>query len=358
MNDDLELEKILSSIKKDREKLNELLSSQEPPTVQVDPVSNDEIIEDCNQQEEPKKDVKANINERLLALLTIFRRTFITKQFGIIGLIILVIAVSTAAGVKVYNYNKTGYLNPYIEKYKIEYPEGILKQFCEQYGKRQTTVGALAIKDADTNVYVTSEKTVGYAYAPDGTDVYHNQQFRAIDLNGLSDIESIYSTKEGFLSASQIITFNTLFEKKQYQVIGAYYTNKNANDDNGYIFPYNIYGNLTEKSFTHFTDSIMHRSLYDTGYNMTYNHNYVSLYCDSDYMPDFVFVIVCVEIDKKFEKITTAQDKEKIHYPQIWYDKADEKNPYFLSGKWYPEIYTNVVSQKTKKLTARDFRFD
>lgn len=311
------------------------------------------------QKKEKKERKKPEIpfKARLTALLQLTRKKLITKQVIIILAVIVGIVAIAIAGVKIYDYSKTAYLKPYQEKYNITYPEGILEQFCDQYGKRQSTVGAIAIEDNGTNLYVTDERTNGFAFAPKGTDVHSNQQFRAIETNGLFDIESLYSTSEGFTNASQKITFNTLFEKNEYQVIGAYYTNKIPEDDNGYVFPYNVYGNLTENSFNHFADSIKHRSLYDTGYEMTYDKNYISIYSDSDFMADFVFVIICAEIDKDFEKITSVTQKDKIHYPQVWYDANGTNNPYIFSGHWYPEIITNPETQKVKKLTADDYDF-
>lgn len=314
-----------------------------------------------NERAEHKKDEekkpKVSFKERFSALLKLAHQKLITKQIGIIlGVIVLIIAAVTA-GVKIYDYSKTAYLKPYQEKYNITYPEGILEQFCDQYGKRQSTIGAVAIEDSNTNIYVTNERTRRFAFAPKGTDVFNEQQFRAVEANGLFDIESLYATKDGFTNATQKVTFNTLFEKKEYRVIAAYYTNKIAEDDGGYVFPYNIYGNLTEKSFEHFADSMKHRALYDTGYEMTYDQNYISIYSDSDFMADFVFVILCAETDKNFDKITSVKEKEKIHYPQVWYDAKGINNPYFLAGHWYPEIITDTETQKTKKLTAEDYEF-
>lgn len=301
---------------------------------------------------------KISFKERLSLLLQLARKKLITKQIGILLAVIVLIIAAVATGVKIYDYSKTAYLKPYQEKYNITYPEGILEQFCDQYGKRQSTVGAVAIEDNGTNIYVTNERTRGFAFAPKGTDVFAQQQFRAIETNNTFDIESLYATGDSFVNSSQKVTFNTLFEKKEYRVIAAYYTNKIPEDDNGYVFPYNIYGNLTEKSFEHFADSMKHRCLYDTGFEMTYDQNYISIYSDSDFMADFVFVILCAETDKNFDKITAVKAKEKIHYPQILYDAKGINNPYFLAGRWYPEIITNPETQKSKKLTAEDYDFE
>lgn len=279
-----------------------------------------------------------------------------TKQLAIGAGIIILIAAVAFGGVKLYEYSRVAYLKPYEEKYGIEYPEGILEEFCDRYGKNQHTLGELIIEDTDTDKYVSNQKTEDYVYAFEGTDVNEEQQFRAVDVTGYADLESIYSTTEGFLNASQKITFNTLFEKAEYKVVAVYYTNKNPEDDSEYVFPYSIYGNITEKSFEHYADSIEHRRLYDTGFEFTSDNSYLSLCADSDFMENFKFVVLCVKTDsKKFEKSATAVPNEDIHYPQVWYDENDKTNPYRFSGKWYPEIYTDTETEKTAKLTAEDF---
>ncbi len=351
-----ELQEIIEESEVRTEPITEIAEPLDPPKPSVREKKEKKKKQKNNIKD--KKKIQIPFKERLSALFKLARKKLITKQVGIILAIIVGIIAIVIAGVKIYDYSKSAYLKPYQEKYNITYPEGILEQFCDQYGKRQSTVGAISIEDNGTNLYVTNERTMGLAFAPKGTDVYSDQQFRAIEANNLFDIESIYSTSEGFVNASQKITFNTLFEKNEYQVIGAYYTNKIPEDDNGYVFPYNIYGNLNENSFEHFADSIKHRSLYNTGYEMTYDKNYISVYSDSDFMADFVFVIICAEIDKDFEKITNVAEKEKIHYPQVWYDAAGTDNPYIFSGHWYPEIITNPETQRSKKLTAEDYDFE
>lgn len=329
-----------------------LFDEIEPPKPSISDTSDEyEEIEELNKE-------KVNFKEKFGKLLKAFPQIFVKKQIGIVAISLVVAACGAIAGVKIYNYTQVAYLKPYIQKYNITYPKGILEQFCDQYGKDQSTVGSIDFDNQNDSFYITNKKTANCGFAPKGTDVYKDQQFRAIDVTGMYDIENEYSTKEGFLNASQKISFSTLFEKNEYQVIGAYYTNKAPEDDNGYVFPYNIYGNITEKSFNHYADSIMHRSLYNTNYEMTYDKNYISLYAESDYMSRFVFVIVCVQVDKSFNKITNAEPKEKIHYPQICYDVQGAKNPYIFSGHWYPEIITDTETQKTKKLSADNFDFE
>lgn len=301
---------------------------------------------------------KDSFVENSIPKIKAWAKKVFTKQVIIALVSIVAVIAAVIGGVKLYEYSKIAYLKPYQEKYKIEYPVGILKQFCDPYGKNQHIVGNVEITDTKTKKYVTYQITKNYAYSHTGTDVNKDQQFRAIDVTGYSDLESVYSTAKGYVDASQLITFNTLFEENQYKVVAAFYTNTNAEDDMGYIFPYNAYGTMTEKSFKAYADRINSRSLYYTGYEMNMEDEFLSVSVDSDFMKDFKFVVLCVKTDKHFEKSTKTSPNKKIHYPQAWYDQNKKENTYRFAAHWYPEIYTNAEKTKTKKLTMDDFDFD
>ena len=278
------------------------------------------------------------------------------KKIAIIAAAIVVLIVGIFAGIKIADYAKVAYIRDYEKKYQVDFPDGIEKKFCDEYGKDQSFVGTLTSKEAKLEkVKVFSKYRMGDALLEKGSDIFHAQHIRAISLDeGVGDIEGAYSTPEAFLSSSQKVVFETLFGDEEYQVVAAYYTNTNPDDDDGYVFPYNTYGNLTEKSFYHFQDRIKNRRLYDTGYKLLEQNYVLSISAPSDFMKDFRFVIVCVKADDGFEKSTKAEPNAKIHYPQIWYDTNNQKNPFWLSGDWYPEIVVDS-NGKTKQLTRKDF---
>ncbi len=261
-------------------------------------------------------------------------------------------------GIRLVNYAKGAYIRKYEKKYNITFPVGIRKDFCDEYGKNQSYAGRLYIEDTETDKAVYSSGVKENAVLLKGSTVLEAQEVRSIALDkSYADLERIYSTPEGFKKASQKVTFNTLFEEENYRVIAAFYTNTKAEDDDEYIFPYCAFGNMTEKSFKGFEDRIKSRRLYDTGFQLLYEHRILTLSVPSDFMPNFKFVVVCVKTKSSFKRSSTATPNETIHYPQVWYDKNNEKNPYYLAGKWYPEIITDAEKGTTKKLTMNDFDF-
>lgn len=287
-------------------------------------------------------------------------KKMLTKQFAIFLAVVVVIGAAGYGGYRLYEYSRVAYLNSYKKEFPgVEFPEGILEEMCGEYGKNQNVVCKISPKNKDEFVVATSDKEDNYAYAYPSFDVKNEQQFQSIDISnvsGFDDLESLYSTRDAFLDSSQMYDLTTLYSKSSYRVIAAYYTNTVATDDAGYVFPYNCYGNMTEKSFRSYVDKIKSRRLYDTGYNFSYDDNFLSISADSDFMPNFKFVVLCVKnTQKNTEKSTTAIDNESVHYPQAWYDKNGETNPYRFSSNWYPEIYTDDNSN-TKRSTSKDFQ--
>ena len=287
-------------------------------------------------------------------------KKMLTKQFAIFLAVVVAIGAAGYGGCRLYEYSRVAYLNSYKKEFPdVEFPEGILEEMCGEYGKNQNVVCKISPNDKDAFIVATSDKEDDYAYAYPNFDVKNEQQFQSIDVSnadGFDDLESLYSTRDAFLESSQMYELTTLYSKSNYRVIASFYTNTVATDDAGYVFPYNCYGNMTEKSFRSYVDKIKSRRLYDTGYNFSYDDKFLTLSVDSDFMPNFKFVVLCVKnTQKNTEKSTTAIDNESVHYPQAWYDKNGETNPYRFSSNWYPEIYTDD-NTNTKRLTGNDFQ--
>ena len=362
MDFDYDVDEILNSVKDDSKKsVSENLS---PSDELLDRLRSFNLNNDSNEEKDEAKplaepDHKAVIKEEKGASPPFnppnpSANENVKKIIAAVCVALALVAV-VFGGIKIAQHAKTAYIRSYEKQYNVNYPDGILKEFCDEYGKDQSLAGNLTIEDTSTDVRVYSVEKAGTARLDKGSDVKEEQHIRAISLDKeLADLESVYATPEGFLKASQKITFKTLFGEEEYRVVAAYYTNTDPKDDNGYVFPYSTYGNLTAKSFHNFQDKVKNRSLYDTNYDLLAENYILSVSVPSDFMSNFRFVVVCVKTDKKFEKSQTATPNDRIHYPQIWYDKNKKDNPFYLAGKWYPEIV--LQNGKTKRLTLKDFQ--
>jgi hypothetical protein len=228
---------------------------------------------------------------------------------------------------------------------------------CDAYGKNQSLYGKITISDTSTDEFVYTDQIDNLPYMSNGADVNENQHIVCVNLDkSYCDLESVYSTTDGYLQSSQIVEFSTLFESSKYMVYASYYTNTNPEDDSDYVFPYNVCGTLTDDSFDDFIDRIDHRSLYDINYTPSNKNYFLTLSVDSDFMENSKFVVLCIKLDdsENFSKITSATDNPSVHYQQKWYDQQNLQNPYRFSSKWYPEIYL-PDSVKTTQLSQEDF---
>lgn len=277
------------------------------------------------------------------------RRTY--RVPVILGALVLVAAI----GLGVFFLTQNLYVRKYEKKYNMTFPAGIPEEFCDLYGKNPTLAGSIVIDDYKSETPVYSEPEGSAALFEKGSDVSTPQHYRAAALSvSDADLEALYKDGDSFTSSSQTFTFKTVYgTKEKYQVIAAYYINTKPEDDNGYVFPYNCYGNFTEKSYKHYQDTIKCRSLYSTGYKIARDDYCLTLSVPTNVMPDFRFAIVGVKVDK-VNKITETKKNPLLHYPQAYCDKLGIHNIYstFFS-KWYPEIVNS--DGKTVQLTEKDF---
>ena len=260
--------------------------------------------------------------------------------------------VAVLVAIAVINSISTAYLRPYEKKYNIKYPRHIAEEFCDAYGQNSEVTGMLTFSDTDEKLFVTSDIYQSGNHFDSGSAIDDDKQIKSIGLEkSATDIEALYSSVKGYKSSNQKVTLTDIYGKsKNYQVIAAYYTNKNANDDNGYVFPYYTHGDLTEDSFNNYEDRVYSRSLYHSSFDMSYTDKYLSINIDTDFMKNFKFVILCVEVDGDIKPYTDVTKNKKVHYPQVWYDKNDKHNPYWLAEQWQPDVYTDKKHKTTEKM--------
>lgn len=305
---------------------------------------------------EKEKTPKVPFNKRVKEEILPKLKTVMNKRTLIaIGAVLLAVAL-VFGGFKIAQVAQSATLKKLSEQYGVEYPQGIRKEFYDAFGQNDTLAGKLVIEDTKTDAAVYSDPEDGDGLLEKGSSIYEDQHYRAIALSReQADLESVYATAEGYLRASQTITFRTLFGDEKYHVIAAYYTNTNPLDDNGYLFPYNCYGNFTEDSQFQYQDRIKTRSLYTTGYLIQPEDYCLTVSVDSDVMAGYRFVIVGVRVKNNVKRITSTEVNEEVHYPQSYCDKLGIHNRYWLAGHWYPEIYTDEAQTETQQLTMDDF---
>lgn len=267
---------------------------------------------------------------------------------------ILLIGLIVIIAISVNKNNTNAYLKPYEDKYGIKYPTGILEEYCDTYGKDQNIAGILTYtNDNPITVSKLSNKNMPYLDT--------NSEFTSFGFNTviygtkeqLGTLETAYGNAEACNRSGGKIEYNTLYEKQTWRVVGAFYTNTKPEDDNGYVFPYNVTQTMTAKSCRTYFARLASRFIYDTGYTLTRNDKLLTLSAESDYHKDFRFVVVCVMQENMPDEIS-AENNRHPQYPQVIFDEKKEKNTYAPFTHWYPEIFLKN-SEKTSKQNIKDY---
>lgn len=345
-----DIEKLLSDYKEQRDLKEQEISMPEPPK------QREELI-DFSKQEEPKKTKKPKKSpEELQALKqkrkdrlnkivkTVFSKKVLIPFLAVVLIIALVFGISFAVG-----YSKTAYLKPYQEKYKtVKFPDGILEQYCDIYGENPSTVGYIKSADLSLDRPVTKSETAGVTKDA--------SQFNYVVYLDGNDLEKCYNTADAYNSSSKEFYYSDLFGEYTFQVIGAYYTNTKPDDDNGYVFPYNVTEVMTFESKNQFVDRSKSRFLYTVEcLELTRQDTLLTLSCPADGKKDYRFVAVAKAVDKCNTDLK-AKPTANPHLTQAEYDTLGKENPYRFSGEWYPEIIVTASdgSEKTKLKPANN----
>ena len=105
---------------------------------------------------------------------------------------------------------------------------------------------------------------------------------------------NLYRDKEYGLSHS-IIYFDTLYEKREYQLISAFYSQVYYQNDDVFKY-YKFFQADTQEEFDYWYDNIKQKSLYDTGVTAEFGDEFITLSCCSYHMTDGRFVVVAKRI--------------------------------------------------------------
>ncbi len=145
-----------------------------------------------------------------------------------------------------------------------------------------------------------------------------------------------YKTIDGF-KAAPVINFNTLYKDYSWKVVAAFVTNAYEKDDNGYVFRYYFASLTTQDRFAAYLNEMSQRSLYDTGVDVLPTDKLLTLSTCSHEFEDARFVVVARLVrpgESTDVDISKATVNPSPRYPQAFYDKKKQKNPYKNASRW------------------------
>lgn len=296
------------------------------------PKKTPEELEAIRAAKKEKRDRHKEKSKTVLAKIkkAVFNKKVLIALAAIIALIGIIFGIVYAV-----EQSKGAYLKPYEKKYPdAEFQVGMLEKYCDILGENPDTAGYLEIPDIELKTTVSSDSKKS-PYAEKCTE--GAEQFNYVVYLNDNSLENLYSSANAYNNSTGYINYSNLFEDYTFKVAGAFYTNTKAEDDNGYIFPYNVTEKMTVKSANDYASKLTSRFLYDTGINVTRQDTVLTISCPTDYRKNFRFVVVAVLRDDAETKVK-ANEKDSINYPKVIFDELKKDNPYKFATKWYPEI--------------------
>lgn len=298
--------------------------------------------EQIAEEKERRKEIKNNISSSIKAIAT-------DKRFFIPVIAIVLMAVIAFSAVSIINYNKTAYLKPYEKGYpNVQFPVGIMEKYCDDFGKNPSLQGYIKIDDIsfDGKIDLLNSQILAYGA----------ERFNYVVYLDDNELESIYSTIDGYNNSTKKVEYTDLVNEYTFEVVGAFYTNTKEEDDNGYIFPYDTTEKMTLDSMNAYIDRITTRLTYKTNDGgITRADTLLTISCPTDYKKDYRFVVICKAVDE-IKPDLVATEKEYSHLTQSEYDEKGEVNPYRFASKWYPEIIiTNPDGDSTTIKRSIDY---
>ncbi len=197
------------------------------------------------------------------------------------------------------------------EVIKTKTGKKILKRYKKLYKKNKDIVGWITVKNTPIDYPVMQTKEDSEFYL-------HKNYNKEYDVNGLPfldancDIENEKSNlmvyghhmKSGLMFAHLLdfaevdfykkhkqISFDTLYESQEYEVVAAFYSQVYNKEDKHFKY-YNYPGALSQKQFKTYVENIKKMSLYDTGITPKYGDQLLTLVTCSYHVEEGRFVVV------------------------------------------------------------------
>lgn len=148
---------------------------------------------------------------------------------------------------------------------------------------------------------------------------------------------SIYN-KLSIYKAYPTIKFNTIYKNCTWKVFAAFIINAKEKDDNGYAFPYRTMNFPSDEKFNEFIKDVKSRSYFiNDSVDILPTDKILTLSTCDTVFSDARFVLMARLVrDGEAEEVDVsgAKENKKQRFPQAWYDKKGQNNPFADAEKF------------------------
>lgn len=244
-------------------------------------------------------------------------------------------------------------------QYDVTFPDGMLAKYAPLYATNTDLRGWISIPAFEINLPVVQgsdndyylkrniyKKWTEYGVPffdyriaenqfdtlPRNTVIYgHNMRSDDLIFGMLEEYRDI----DGFKRAP-VIECNTIYGDNLWLVCGVFISNSQAEQDNGYVFPYNFI-DCSDQKFAEYIVELEKRSFYDTGVDLAVTDKILTLStCCYDFEDARLVVVARLLRDGESVSVDTSKAVKNPNPkgPQAWYDSLGKANNYAYDARW------------------------
>lgn len=209
-----------------------------------------------------------------------------------------------------------------------------------------TTINTPIVQASDNSFYLKKNISKEYSFSgtpfmdyrnseniTDNNTIIYGHNMRDNQLFG--ELLTLYKDSSS-ASNYKYIRLDTPNGTHKYALVGAFYTNSNSSDDNGYVFEYNI-PSLDEGNFSDFLAQLKQRYIFTSGIDVNKSDKIITLSTCAYQFKNERFVVVARELREDESENTlkfSFKTNENPRYPDKWYKINHKNNLYENMPKW------------------------
>lgn len=189
-----------------------------------------------------------------------------------------------------------------IDDTKIDYPvmqkKGNEDYYLSHdfYGKKNSNGTLILDEDCEAGVGI-ADNSYKMGLKPSTNLIIHGHTMKTGDMFGKLHL---YDDEE-YGKAHSVIRFDSLYEKREYELMCVFYSEVYAKDDDVFKY-YNFFDAASEEEFTEWFDNVKSQAIYPTGVLAEYGDEFLTLSACSYHKEEGRFVVIAKRIYPETEE--------------------------------------------------------